>query len=58
MSKTGVSQLEKRPGDSHFWYGLMSVKDLLLQFGKFKVNNGQQTRFLEDMWIDQQPLMC
>ena len=25
-----LSQIEKRPGDSHFWSGLMEVKDLLL----------------------------
>ena len=30
---------------------------MLLQYGKFKVNNGQQTRFWEDVWIDQKPLM-
>ena len=35
----------------------MGVKNLLLQHGRFKVNNGQQTRFWEDVWIDQQPLM-
>ena len=52
-----LSQLEKRPGDSQFWLGLMEVKDLLLQNGKFKVNSGHQTRFWEDVWIDQQPLM-
>ena len=52
-----LSQIEKRPGASHFWSGLMEAKDLLLQHGKFKVNGGHQTRFWEDVWIDQQPLM-
>jgi hypothetical protein len=35
----------------------MEVKDLLIQHGRCKVNNGQQTRFWEDVWIDKQPLM-
>jgi hypothetical protein len=35
----------------------MGVKDLMLHHGKFKVNNGEQTRFWEDVWIDQQTLM-
>jgi hypothetical protein len=47
----------KCPGDSHFWAGVMEVKYLLLQHGKCKVNNGQQTRFWEDVWINKQPLM-
>jgi len=35
----------------------MEVKELLLQHGRFKVGNGGQTRFWENVWIDQQPLM-
>jgi hypothetical protein len=35
-----LSQIEKRPGHSHFWSGLMEVKELLLQHGRFKVNSG------------------
>jgi hypothetical protein len=50
-------QVQKRPGDSQFWASLMEVKDLLIQHGRCKVNNGQQTRFWEDVWIDKQPLM-
>jgi hypothetical protein len=52
-----LSQIERHHGDSHFWSGLMEVKDLVLQHGWFKVNNGHQTRFWEDVWVDQQPLM-
>ena len=52
-----LTQIEKRPGDSHFWSGLMDVKDIMLQYGRFKVSSGDQTRFWEDMWVGQQPLM-
>ena len=52
-----LTQIEKRPGDSHFWSGLMVVKDIMLQYGRFKVSSGDQTRFWEDMWAGQQPLM-
>ena len=47
-----LSQVTKQPGDSQFWSGLMEVKDQFLEHGKFKVNNGNQTRFWEDVWID------
>ena len=34
----------------------MDVKDLLLQNWRFKVNSDNQTRFWEDIWIDQKRL--
>ena len=40
-----------------FWAGLMDVKDLLFQNGRFKVNSGTQTRFWEDIWLGQEPLV-
>jgi hypothetical protein len=52
-----LSQIEKRPGDSHFCSGLMEVKELLLQHGRFRVESSHQTRFWEDVWVDQEPLM-
>jgi hypothetical protein len=50
------SQVVKRPGDCHFWACVMDVKDLLLQNWRFKVNSDNQTRFWEDIWIDQKHL--
>ena len=49
-SKT-LTQVEKKPGDSQFWSGLMSVKQEFLKWMTFKVQNGKQTRFWEDKWI-------
>jgi hypothetical protein len=34
----------------------MNVKELFLGFGKFKVNNGGNTRFWKDVWIGNTPL--
>ena len=34
----------------------MKVKDQFLSLGSFKVNNGAQTRFWEDVWLGNQPL--
>lgn len=52
-----LSQKEKCPEDSHFWSGLMEMKEVLFQYGRFKVNSGNQTRFWEDVWIGKQSLM-
>jgi hypothetical protein len=46
----------KRPTDSHFWKGLMNVKDSFLSFGSFRVKDGSQTRFWMDTWLGNQPL--
>jgi hypothetical protein len=35
----------------------MEVKKLMLERGRFKVQDGAQTRFWEDLWIGQEPLM-
>jgi hypothetical protein len=43
--------------DSHFWAGLMEVKDLVLQRGRFRVQDGSHTRFWEDLWLGKEPLM-
>jgi hypothetical protein len=35
----------------------MEIKSLLMERGKFKVQDGTQTRFWEDLWIGKEPLM-
>jgi hypothetical protein len=52
-----LSQVRRKNGDSQFWSGLMEVKDLVLERGRFKVQDGAQTRFWEDLWIGNEPLM-
>jgi hypothetical protein len=51
-----LSQVMRKRGDSHFWSGLIEIKGLVLDRGQFKVQDGTQTRFLEDLWIDNEPL--
>jgi len=52
-----LTQVEKKKGDSHFWSGLMEVKDLFLRMGRFKIRDGTQTRFWEDLWLGDELLM-
>jgi hypothetical protein len=40
-----VGKVERKPGDSHFWCGLMKVKKNFIRFGSFQLNNGSQIRF-------------
>jgi len=46
-----IAQIQKRPGDSQFWSGLMKVKDKFLNLGSFQLNNGENIRFWEDKWL-------
>jgi hypothetical protein len=52
-----LSQVEKKRGDSHFWSGLMDVKNMFLERGHFSVQDGAQTRFWEDLWLGDEPFM-
>ena len=51
-----IGSYTNRPIDSHFWKGLMNVKDSFMTFGSFKVKDGSQTRFWMDTWLGNQPL--
>ncbi|XP_062193487.1 uncharacterized protein LOC133896859 [Phragmites australis] len=46
-----IGEVKWKPGDSHFWSGLMKVKDQFLRLGSFHLNNGFQIRFWEDTWV-------
>jgi hypothetical protein len=46
-----IGQVRRKPGDSHFWTGLMKVRDMFLERGVFTVNNGRDIRFWEDRWL-------
>ena len=54
-SKT-VSQMSWKAGDSHFWAGLMSVKDSFFRYGSFHIRDGSEIRFWEDSWLGNSPL--
>jgi hypothetical protein len=42
-----IDKVVRKPGDSHFWSGLMKVKEIFLRFASFKLNNGEQIRSWE-----------
>jgi hypothetical protein len=56
LSNRTLTQVKKRPGDSHFWAGLMKVKDQFFARGSFRVRNGLEVRFWKDTWIEDKPL--
>ena len=51
MKNQTIAQVEKKSGNSHFWAGLMKVKDTFLSYGSFHLNDGNQIRFWEDKWL-------
>lgn len=51
LANKTLGQVSQKPGDSHFWSGLMKVKNTFLAFGVFKVNDGCGVRFWEDKWL-------
>lgn len=56
LNKKLLSQVTFKNGDSHFWHGLMDVKNLFFRFCSKKVGNGKKTLFWEDSWIGSKPL--
>jgi hypothetical protein len=46
-----IAQVEKKLGDSHFWSGLVTVKESFLSLGHFQLGNGKNIKFWEDKWI-------
>jgi hypothetical protein len=51
-----LTQVSSKPNDSHFWRGLMRVKDEVLSNGSFVIKDGTNTRFWDDTWIGDKPL--
>ena len=56
VGSKAVSQLYWKPGDSHFWAGLMSVKTKFFRYGSFYIKDGSEIRFWKDSWLGNQPL--
>nr|ABA96413.2 hypothetical protein LOC_Os12g04570 [Oryza sativa Japonica Group] len=51
-----LSGLKVKPGVSHFWQGIMDVKEMFYKFCTKVVGNGRNTLFWEDNWIGGKPL--
>ena len=56
VGSKAVSQVVWKPGDSHFWAGLMATKKFFFPHGSFAIKNGSETRFWEDQWLGQTTL--
>jgi hypothetical protein len=46
-----LSQVLWRPGDSHFWAGLMAAKKYFFGLGYFSIRDGSEIKFWEDKWL-------
>jgi hypothetical protein len=46
-----ITQVLWKPGDSHFWAGIMATKKYFFPYGSFSIRNGTEIRFWEDKWL-------
>jgi hypothetical protein len=51
MGSKALSQVVWKPGDSHFWAGLMATKRFFFPYTSFSIRDGSQIRFWEDKWL-------
>jgi hypothetical protein len=51
-----LSQVLWKPGDSHFWAGLMATKKFSSAMVLFLIKDGSQIHLWEDSWIGNSPL--
>ena len=46
-----MPQVTWKPGDSHFWAGLMATKKHFFRYGVFSIKDGSQIKFWEYKWF-------
>jgi hypothetical protein len=46
-----LSQVQAKPTYSHFWKGIMGVKEEFFKRAPLIVGDGSTTRFWEDVWL-------
>lgn len=51
MGSKALFQVFWKPGDSHFWAGIMATKKHFFPFSSFFIRNGAKIRFWEDRWL-------
>ena len=51
VGSKAVSQVYWKPGDSHFWAGLMATKKYFFCYGSFSIKDSSKIRFWEDRWL-------
>lgn len=56
LFKNILAATKLRPGASHFWQGIMDVKNSFFKFCTKKPGDGKNTLFWEDNWLGGKPL--
>lgn len=56
LRKKPMSIKKNKPGDSHFWQGLMEIKDKFYSLCTKKLGDGKSILFWEDSWLGGRPL--
>jgi hypothetical protein len=56
LKKCTFSQCKPSPSHSHFWSGLVAIKDIFYSCCKRVLGDGRKTLFWEDSWVEHQPL--
>jgi hypothetical protein len=51
IGQKALSQFLWKPGDSHFWAGLMATKKFFVDLDSFSIKDGSEIRFWEDKWL-------
>jgi hypothetical protein len=51
-----IISIKKRQSDSHFWKGILEIRDKFYKYCKKKVGNGKSTSFWNNIWCDSEPL--
>jgi hypothetical protein len=51
LRNKSITHVNRKSWDSQFWGGLMNIKDWFLSMGNFKLHDGRQIRFWEDIWL-------
>jgi hypothetical protein len=46
-----LSQVLWKPGDSHFWAGLMAMKKFFFRYGTFSIKDGRADMFLGGLLV-------
>ena len=55
LRSKSLSQVKAKPYDSHFWRGLMKIKDEVLAKGSFEIKDRSKSRLWEDTWVSEVP---
>jgi hypothetical protein len=51
VGSKALSQVFRKPSDSHFWVELMAMKNQFFRYGSFSIKDGSEIRFWEDKWL-------